>query len=245
MTVPTTTSSVTYSGNGATTIWSFSFIGVDGDDLEVILTNSSGVESVINPSLYTLVINPVPVGGLWGIGGYVVYPISGSPIAVGTQLTINRIVPYEQNVSISNQGAFYPTAVEQAIDLLELQIQQLETQIQTILSEITINPNPPTIPPSATPRIVSVTTTQTVNVLTSDSFSGISIYQSGSAVTTVQLPVGYGPFPIFDGSNNSSSFPIVVLPPSGLQIEGSDSFLVTFDGQSVTFYNDGNEVLAQ
>jgi hypothetical protein len=49
-------------------------------------------------------------------------------IAAGTTLTVNRIVPFTQSVSIGNQGAFYPQAVEQGLDLLELQIQQIETQ---------------------------------------------------------------------------------------------------------------------
>lgn len=129
MTIPTTTSSVTYQGNGSTLLWTFPFIGVSGSDLEVIYTNTSGVVTTLDPSVYTVIINPTPVGGLWGIGGSITYPIGSgaTPIQVGSYLTIQRTVPYEQNISIANQGAFYPQAVEQAIDLVDLQVQQVDS----------------------------------------------------------------------------------------------------------------------
>lgn len=155
MTVPTTTSLVTYQGNGATTTFTFPFIGDSDLTLEVIYTDVDGAITTLPPSTYTLVINATATGALWGIGGSVTYPNSGSPVVpipVGSYITINRIVPYEQNVSISNQGAFYPQAIEQGLDLLELQIQQIETNeefaIRAPLSDIT----PPADLPSATVR---------------------------------------------------------------------------------------------
>lgn len=155
MTISTTTSKVTHLGNGATTVFSFPFVGVSQNDLVVTYVNSSGVETVLSPSLYTVAINAVPVGGLWGIGGFVTYPNTGSPptpIATGTTLTIERAVPYEQDVSIGNQGAFYPQAVEQGLDLLELQIQQLRTQLLYTFKAPVTDYTPPEDLPSATLR---------------------------------------------------------------------------------------------
>lgn len=277
MTISTTSSHITYLGNGATTVFTFPFVGVSAADLEVIYTNASGVQTTLNPSTYTLVINTVPVGELWGIGGSVTYPISGTPIAAGTEITINRIVPYEQNVSIANQGAFYPSSVEQGLDLLELQIQQIEDDLGYVLRTPIVDPSPPNVLPAAAlraggylafdslgqpivlfntispvsvgvfpiPRIVNVTTTTTIGVMTSDSFGGVSIYQSGAAVTTVQLPVGYGPYPVFDASGNAQTKPIKVLPPAGKLINGLASFELLFNYQSATFFNDGNQILVQ
>lgn len=125
MTVSTTAYAAIGVGNGATTVFSFSFIPDNTDTIQVTYTNVSGVATVLNPSAYTLFINPPAIGSLWGVGGTVTYPLSGSPIPTGSTLTIQRVVPYTQNVSISNQGAFYPQAVEQGLDLLELQLQQL------------------------------------------------------------------------------------------------------------------------
>lgn len=278
MTVSTTTSTVTYIGNGATTIFSFPFIGVDAADIEVTYTDTNGTATVLSPSQYTLVINPVPLGQLWGIGGSVTYPITGSPVVpipVDASLAITRILPYEQNVSIANQGAFYPRVIERGLDLLELQIQQLATGFAYTLKTPVSDPEPPnTLPgyllrangylafdedgqpiittaPSvtptpgsyATPRRVTTTGTATVNVLAADSFGGVSIYQSSTPVTTVQLPEGYGPFPVFDGSLNAGTYPIRVLPPAGKTILGQAQYYIAFDGQSATFFNDGLNIL--
>lgn len=276
MVISTTTSLVTLLGNGVTTVWNFSFVGVNANDLQVIYTDASGLETVLDPSQYTLFINPVAVGSLWGVGGTITYPTgtTPTPIQTGTFLTINRIVPYVQTVSIANQGAFYPQAVEQGLDLLELQIQQLETGLTYTLRTPLGDPEPPHVLPgfatrangylgfdnfgqptifttapavssltAATPRVINTTGTSTKNILITDSFGGVSIYQSSNPVTTLQLPAGYGPYPVFDGSLNSSVYPIRVLPPAGLTIIGEPAFYLAQSGQSVVFYSDGFQIL--
>ncbi len=277
MTVATTTSTITYLGNGATTTFSFPFIGVTSSDLDVTYIDANGTSTLLDPSVYTVIINPVPVGGLWGIGGSVTYPITTPPvpIQVGTSISITRSVPYTQTVSISNQGAFYPQAVERGLDRLELQIQQIETGLDYAIRTPMTDPTPPNVLPTytarangylafddngqpivttapsstptpgsyATPRKVTTTGTATINVVAGDSFGGVSIYQSSTPVTTIQLPEGYGPFPIFDGSLNASTYPITILPPAGKTILGQTQFVIAFNGQSARFYNDGTQIL--
>lgn len=131
MTVSTTTSTITYSGNGVTTSFTFPFIGVAAADIEVTYTDPDGVVTILPDTTYTLVLNAAAVGSLWGIGGTVTYPILGTPIPVDSTLRITRILPYTQTISISNQGSFYPQAVEQALDKLELQIQQIADPTQS------------------------------------------------------------------------------------------------------------------
>lgn len=278
MTIGTMTSTVTYQGNGSTTVFTFPFVGDSPADLVVTYTNTLGVSVVLSPSLYTVTINAIPVGGLWGIGGSVTYPNTGSPpvpIQTGTQLSITRDVPYEQTVSINNQGAFYPAVIEQGLDILELQIQQINTGLEYTLQFPVTDPDLPNVLPSytlraggilgfdsngqpiistlptvtptpgsfATPRKVSTTGTSTIPILTTDSFGGVSIYQSGSPVTTLQLPSGAGPYPIFDGSLNANAFPVTILPPAGKTILGQTSYALAFAGQAVTMYLDGTQVL--
>lgn len=131
MTVSTTTFFVTVLGNGVTTVFNYDFIADSADTMEVIFIDADAVETTLDPSQYTLFINPPAVGSLWGVGGTVTYPLAGSPIATGESLRIQRIEPYVQTVSISNQGAFYPQAVEQGLDKLELQIQQLTGNVSS------------------------------------------------------------------------------------------------------------------
>lgn len=124
MTVSTSQSSEIFLGNGATNTFTFSFIGVAAEDIQVIYSNPPSGPITLLPSQYTLFLNPAAAGSLWGVGGTVTYPVSGSPIPDGSTLTISRILPLTQTTSISNQGNFYPQAIEQALDKLEMQIQQ-------------------------------------------------------------------------------------------------------------------------
>lgn len=126
MTISTQANSVTVSGTGSANSFSFSFIADSASDISITYTNANGIENVLSPSQYTLTINPPTINQLWGIGGSVIYPISGSPIAIGTTLTITRTLPLTQEVSIQNQGNFYAQVTEQALDILEMQIQQIQ-----------------------------------------------------------------------------------------------------------------------
>jgi hypothetical protein len=123
--VTNATSSVTIAGNASQTVFPFNFIAVAPNDIAVIYTDASGNQTTIPQGQYTLSLNAVLTGNIWGIGGSVTYPLVGSPIANNTSLTIARAVPYLQTVS-SNQGQAFPTAVEAGMDLLAMQIQQID-----------------------------------------------------------------------------------------------------------------------
>lgn len=125
MTISTAASSQTFLGNGSNTVFAFSFVADSASDIVVTYTNATGVITTIPTAQYTLVINPAAVGQIWGIGGQVTYPLSGSPIANGTFLTVARILPYTQTITISNQGDFAPQVIEEMGDTLEMQIQQV------------------------------------------------------------------------------------------------------------------------
>jgi hypothetical protein len=125
-TVTSAQSSVVIGGTGSITNFTFPFIGVAPNDITVIYTDANGNQTTLTPNTqYTLTLTvPLP-GAIWGLGGSVTYPLVGSPIASGTTITIARTLPYLQTVS-SNQGQAFPTAVEAALDLLSMQIQQLD-----------------------------------------------------------------------------------------------------------------------
>ncbi len=124
MTISTQQSLQIFLGNGVTTAFNFTFVGDSADYITVTYTDTGGLATVLTPSQYTISLNAPAAGSLWGIGGTVTYPTIGSPIASGTSLTVARILPLTQDDSISNQGAFAPTVIEQALDTLAMQIQQ-------------------------------------------------------------------------------------------------------------------------
>lgn len=128
MTISTQQSSQTFLGNDITTAFDFVFVGAAADFINVTYTDASGTLTTLSPSQYTIFLNSPTVGALWGIGGTVTYPTTGSPIASGTSITISRILPLVQDDSISNQGAFAPQVTEIALDTLEMQLQQVASR---------------------------------------------------------------------------------------------------------------------
>jgi hypothetical protein len=121
MTVSTTGSKVVGMGNGATSVWPFTFKVIDHSSVYVTYTNAAGVDTDLTLANYDIVFNSN------GIGGAVTYPRTASgaaPIPVGSYLTIRRVVGYVQSTDIVNQGSFNPSVLENGLDNLELQIQQ-------------------------------------------------------------------------------------------------------------------------
>ena len=123
MSLSSTTNKVIYSGNGATSVWPFSFPVLEADHLAVIFTDGDGLETVLPASVY----------GVDGIGdpagGSVTYPLSGDPIVAGTRITLLRTVPYTQTTVLSNQGGYYPEVVERRFDQIYMALQQLEERV--------------------------------------------------------------------------------------------------------------------
>lgn len=122
MTISTTSNEVVAQGNGLTTSFDFSFPVPLASELFVYYTDSTGAITLIPSSQYTV------TGIGTANGGAVTYPLSGSPIATGTSLTIQRVVPYVQLTDLVNQSGYYPNVVENALDYLTMQTQQLAEQ---------------------------------------------------------------------------------------------------------------------
>ncbi len=124
MTISSSQASETFIGNGAINTFDFTFVGDAASYISVTLT-AAGTTVTLDPSQYTVVLNAPATGQLWGVGGTLTYPLVGSPIANGDSITITRTLPLTQTTSISNQGAFYPQVTERALDILEMQLQQI------------------------------------------------------------------------------------------------------------------------
>ena len=123
MSLSSTINKQIYDGNGATSVWSFSFPVLEAGHLSVIFTDGAGLETVLSSSLYS-------VSGIGDpSGGSVTYPLLGSPIALGTKLTLLRTVPYTQTTVLSNQGGYYPEVVERRFDQIYMALQQLEERV--------------------------------------------------------------------------------------------------------------------
>lgn len=128
MTISTTLSQQIFLGNGATNPFTYTFVCDSASSFEALFTDASGITTLLTPAQYNLVRNPIASDSLHSVGGSVTYPTAGPAIATGTSLTVRRILPLAQLNSISNQGDFYPTVTELAIDNTVLQNQQINAR---------------------------------------------------------------------------------------------------------------------
>lgn len=121
MTVETTSNRVNYEGNGATTVFSYSFLIPATDDVIVTYIDADGNQTVLNTAQYSI------TGIADANGGTVTYPLSGSPIAAGTFISIVRELALVQETDFVNQDGFYPQVLEDALDYLTMLVQQVNT----------------------------------------------------------------------------------------------------------------------
>ena len=146
MTVSTTTSKTVLLGNGSQSVFPFAFeIPASGDEV-ITYTDASGNSTVVPSSQYTV------AGFGVATGGTVTYPLLGSAIASGTTLTIERVLPLQQTTSLSNQGSYFPSAVESALDYRAMVEQQLQTEVGYCISAPLSDVSPPATLPAAANR---------------------------------------------------------------------------------------------
>ena len=113
-------SSQTFTGNASATNFPWSNMKVlDADHIKVYtVVIATGAATLLSSSDYTL-------NGVGTVSGSIDYPLVGSPLAATHQLLVERIVPYTQEMDISNQGAFLPEVIEAQLDLMVMQIQRV------------------------------------------------------------------------------------------------------------------------
>jgi hypothetical protein len=138
MTVASSSSVITYKGDGATTNFTFNFgfpavpTPMSGANyLVVTYTDATGIPSAVafgtGANNYQLSINPPIPPNPTSIGGTVTYAPGGNPIAAGTLFSIQRILPIVQPVSLVGQGALWQQVIEQEFDYLTMLAQGILT----------------------------------------------------------------------------------------------------------------------
>lgn len=113
-----------YTGNGITTSFPFAFKVFAAADILVISADLLGVESTLSIGTdYTVSLNPsqdISPGGSVELL---------SALATGYKLVLTSAVDVLQPVDLTNQGGFYPTVLNSALDRLTILVQQLKEQV--------------------------------------------------------------------------------------------------------------------
>ena len=114
MSVQTTTSRISYTGNGTSTVFAFNYKILDQTHLQVY----------INGVLKTLTTDYTVSGVGAAAGGIVTF---GTAPAAAAQIVIARVVPVNQLVQTVNNDTIFSVVFDQAIDKLTMIAQQLST----------------------------------------------------------------------------------------------------------------------
>lgn len=124
MTVQNANNKNIYVGNGATTVFPFTFNMVEAnpDHIKVYVSNDNGVD--VETDNYTVDMDEHNI----------TYPKNGTPLENGKKITIARELPLFQLLNLVNQGPFFAEELEKALDKEMMIIQQLKEQLSRTLS---------------------------------------------------------------------------------------------------------------
>lgn len=126
-----------YIGTGSETIFPFAFKLLKPTDLEVRVALSGQVETTLEESAYTVVLNESQDNNP---GGTVTLK---APLAKDAALVIISDTPYLQPTTYTNRGGFYPEQLNTNLDRLTILTQQLKEHLDRT---ITVPPTSPTSP---------------------------------------------------------------------------------------------------
>ena len=211
MTVSTTANSATWTGNGATATFSYGFYIPSTASYTVVQTDTSGNQTKLGASAYTIT-------GVGSVGGTVT--LNGGNLPTGYLLTLIRSVPYTQLTSLSNQGGLWPSVVEQAIDNVVLQVQQLAQQYGTA---ITFNPADTTLPSP-----LPVASLRAGNVLAFDAYGQVTVVSLSAALSSgttfpAAVSTALAQAPTGTGALALANAPTLVNPVVGTQSSSDNS----------------------
>lgn len=121
MTVSTTTTRSTFTGDGVTTTFPFTFALQQASDMTVY------VNTVLQTlgSQYTV----SPAGGSYPcVGGNVVFQLGNTPVNLAAGLCV-RVLTFTQTVQLPTEGSLASATLENIADRSTMQIQQVEEQL--------------------------------------------------------------------------------------------------------------------
>lgn len=143
MSFSTLTNRVSYTGDGATSVFAYGFPIIAQSDLLVTKRLlATGVETVL------VLTTDYTVTGVGMASGGNVTLVAGA-LAATYRLVIRRVRPLSQVTDIRNQGDFYPETHEDAFDNIVMVAQQLQSQIDRcakLVETLTSSDFDPTLP---------------------------------------------------------------------------------------------------
>ena len=126
-----------YTGDGSTTTYPFSFVVFATTDVAVFVAGSESATAT--PTQLTLGTDYTVTLEEDGTGAVTL----AEPLADGSVLAILSAIPQTQEMRLTNQGAFYPTVINDSADKLTALIQQVDEKVSRAVLVGSTSPSTP------------------------------------------------------------------------------------------------------
>ncbi len=127
MTISTTTIKNSYSGNGSTTTFNYTFKITDDDEIQVIIRSSTGTETVKTKTTH------YTVSGVGNANGGSITTTTGNTPASGETVVLRRSTPQTQGLDLIENDPMPADNIETAYDKLTAISQELQEQVDRSL----------------------------------------------------------------------------------------------------------------
>lgn len=210
-------------GTGAQTTWPFTFKVFAATDIAVTIADSLGVETALTYGVhYTVTLN---ANQETSPGGTVTYPISGSPLPVGSRLVIVGNLPYDQPLDLPSGGNFSPLALENELDRIVMQIQQLAENTGRALQVSITTDADVTLPPPAASQLIGWDST-------GENLENVPLSELGTAIA-----YGTYRYDTFTGDGATTNFALSEDPAVLANLDVSISGVVQVPGTDYSLVN--------
>ena len=127
MTISTTTIKNSYSGNGSTSVFNYTFKITDEDHIQVIIRSASGTETTKTKTTH------YTVSGVGNSGGGQITFTSGNIPANNETIVLRRSTPQTQGLDLIENDPMPAENLEDAFDKVTLIAQELQEQLDRSL----------------------------------------------------------------------------------------------------------------
>lgn len=250
MTLSTTTSKISYAGDGSTVSFSIPFLFLTDGDITATLRDANGTETTwILATQYTLAGAGVAAGGTLTVE---TSPTDYTP-ASGETLVIRRIVAETQGTDYPEGGAFPASAHEDALDKLTMLVQQKSEELVRALLFPTSDPASSLGEvPNSTNRAskflgfdaagVPVASAGSVDTLTVSAFMATVLDDANAAAARATLGAGTGDGTLDDLVGDTTPQLGGTLDTNGKAIDESEGSAVASAATADIWATDGNTV---
>lgn len=132
MTLASTTNRLSYTGNGSTKTYSYTFKIFDETDLNIFILNTTTnaeTELTLNTDYTVSGVGSSSGGSITLVDADQVWLDGSGYLLAGYKLTIRRVVGLTQETDIRNQGAYYPEIHEDQFDKMVMMSQQQQDDL--------------------------------------------------------------------------------------------------------------------